>query len=142
MALNKVMVIGNLGKDPEIKYLQDGQAVANFSVAVNENWTDKAGKKQEKVEWIRVVVWGKTAENCAKYLSKGKQVFIEGKMQTREWMDKEDKKNYITEVQALNVQFLGHKESGERPPHTADLPGAAQLGQQSTPFNNTDDIPF
>ena len=83
--LNKVMLIGNLGKDPEVRYTPSGQAVANFNIATNESWTDKAGQKQERTEWHRIVVWGKAAELCGEYLSKGRQVYIEGKLQTREW---------------------------------------------------------
>lgn len=148
MALNKVMVIGNLGQTPELKYTPAGQAVTNFSVAVNENWTDKQGQKQERTEWIRVVVWGKVAENCAKFLTKGRPVFVEGKMQTRIWDDKDGKKQYTTEVQALNVQFLGSKDGGgsrapepsdkDAPPHA----GVAAPAPTQAPSFSNEDIPF
>jgi single-strand DNA-binding protein len=109
--LNKVMLIGNLGKDPEVRYTQNSQPVASFSLATSESWTDKAGQKQEKTEWHKIVVWGKQAELCGQYLSKGRQVFVEGKLQTREWTNKEGAKQYTTEVVALQVTFL---QGGER----------------------------
>lgn len=105
--INKVILIGRLGQDPEVRYTTNGGAVANFSLATNESWTDKSGQKQERTEWHRVVVWGKLAEICGQYLSKGRQAFIEGKLQTREWNDKDNNKRYTTEIVAQNVQFLG-----------------------------------
>jgi single-strand DNA-binding protein len=106
MSLNKVMLIGNLGSDPDLRYTQGGSAVANFNLATNEKWTDKSGQLQEKTEWHRIVVWGKQAENCGKYLKKGRQIFVEGRLQTRDWEDKDGKKRYTTEIKADNVQFL------------------------------------
>ncbi len=105
--VNKVILIGNLGADPEVRFTPGGQAVANFRVATNESWTDKNQQKQERTEWHRIVVWGKLAELCGEYLKKGRQAYIEGRLQTREWTDKEGKKNYTTEVVANQVQFLG-----------------------------------
>ncbi len=106
--INKAMIIGRLGQDPEVKYTPNGQAVANFTVATSENWTDKAtGSKQERTEWHRIVVWGRLAELCKDYLKKGRQVYIDGRLQTRSWDDKEGKKRYITEIVANTVQFLG-----------------------------------
>jgi single-strand DNA-binding protein len=110
--LNKVMLIGNLGKDPEVRYTPGGQAVANFNIATNESWTDKSGSKQERTEWHRIVVWGKTAELCGEYLSKGRQVYIEGRLQTREWTNKEGAKQYTTEIVANQVLFLSGGERG------------------------------
>jgi single-strand DNA-binding protein len=110
--VNRVMLIGNLGADPEVRFTPSGQAVANFRIATNESWVDKAGQKQERTEWHRIVVWGKQAELSGEYLKKGRQCFIEGKLQTREWVDKEGKKNYTTEVVAQNVQFLGGGAGG------------------------------
>jgi single-strand DNA-binding protein len=110
--VNKVILIGNLGRDPEVRFTPGGQAVANFTIATNESWTDKQGQKQERTEWHRIVVWGKLAELCGEYLSKGRQCFVEGRLQTREWTDKEGKKNYTTEVVAQNVQFLGARGEG------------------------------
>jgi len=113
--VNKVILIGNLGKDPEVRFTSGGQAVANFTIATNDSWTDKQGQKQERTEWHRIVVWGKLAELCGEYLSKGRQCFVEGRLQTREWTDKEGKKNYTTEVVAQNVQFLGARGDGAGP---------------------------
>jgi single-strand DNA-binding protein len=110
--VNKVILIGNLGADPEVRFTPGGQAVANFRVATNESWTDKQGQKQERTEWHRIVVWGKLAELCGEYLKKGRQAYVEGRLQTREWTDKENKKNYTTEVVAQTVQFLGGRAEG------------------------------
>lgn len=106
--INKVILIGNLGADPEVRFTPSGQAVANFRIATSESWTDKnSGQKQERTEWHRIVVWGKLGELCGEYLKKGRQCYVEGRLQTREWTDKENKKNYTTEVVANTVQFLG-----------------------------------
>ncbi len=111
--INKVILIGNLGADPEVRFTPSGQAVANFRIATSESWTDKSsGQKQERTEWHRIVVWGKLGELCGQYLKKGRQAYIEGRLQTREWTDKEGKKNWTTEVVAQNVQFLGGKPEG------------------------------
>ncbi|CAM3283594.1 single-stranded DNA-binding protein [Corallococcus sp. ZKHCc1 1396] len=111
--VNKVILIGNLGADPEVRFTPGGQAVANFRIATSESWNDKNGQKQERTEWHRIVVWGKLAELCGEYLKKGRQCFVEGRLQTREWMDKENKKNYTTEVVATSVTFLGGRDAGE-----------------------------
>jgi single-strand DNA-binding protein len=105
--VNKVILIGRLGQDPEVRYTSSGGAVANFSLATSESWNDKQGQKQERTEWHRVVVWGKIAELCGQYLSKGRQAYIEGRLQTRDWLDKEGHKRYTTEIVAQTVQFLG-----------------------------------
>lgn len=105
--VNKVILIGRLGQDPEVRYTPSGQAVANFSMATSENWTGKDGQKQERTEWHRIVVWGRLAELCKDYLRKGRQVYIDGKLQTRSWDDKDGKKRYTTEIVANTVQFLG-----------------------------------
>ena len=110
--VNKVILIGNLGKDPEVRFTPSGAAVSNFNIATNESWTDKSGQKQERTEWHRIVVWGKLAELCGEYLKKGRQCYVEGRLQTREWTDKEGKKNYTTEVVAQTVQFLGGGAGG------------------------------
>ncbi len=110
--INKVILIGNLGKAPEVRFTPSGQAVANFTMATSESWNDKSGQKQERTEWHRIVVWGKLAELCGQYLTKGRQAYVEGRLQTREWTDKEGKKNYTTEVVAQTVQFLGGKGEG------------------------------
>lgn len=115
--VNKVILIGRLGGDPEVRYTTNGGAVANFNLATNENWTDKNGQKQERTEWHRVVIWGKMAELCGQYLSKGRQAYVEGRLQTREWNDKEGNKRYTTEIVAQSVQFLGGP--GERASSTS-----------------------
>ncbi len=111
--LNKVMLIGNLGRDPEIRYSQQGMAVVNFSIATSEQWTDKnTGEKQEKTEWHRVVAFGKPAEILEKYLSKGNQVYIEGRLQTRNY-EKDGQTHYITEIVVSNFQFLGGRSDNQ-----------------------------
>ncbi len=140
--VNKVILIGNLGKDPEVRATPSGAMVANFSVATNESWTDKNGQKQERTEWHRIVVWGKTAELCGQYLKKGRQAYIEGKLQTREWNDKEGKKNYTTEVVAQTVQFLGGPGGGgERPDRGGNDFSSPPNDDQNAPPPG-DDIPF
>jgi single-strand DNA-binding protein len=111
--VNKVILIGNLGRDPEVRYTQGGAAVANFTLATNEVWTDKGGERQERTEWHRIVVWGKQAEIVREHLSKGKQVYVEGSLQTRQWDDREGNKRTTTEVKALKVVMLGRPEPGE-----------------------------
>lgn len=107
MSVNKVIIVGRLGQDPELRMTATNQGVCNFSVATSESWTDKMGQKQERTEWHRVVVWGKLADLCHQYLKKGRQVYLEGKLQTRSWDDQNGQKRYTTEVQAQTVQFLG-----------------------------------
>lgn len=106
-SVNKVILIGNLGADPEVRFTPGGQAVCELRMATNESWTDKNGAKQERTEWHRIVVWGKQAENCGKYLSKGRTAYVEGRLQTRQWDDKDGNKRYTTEIVADRVQFLG-----------------------------------
>lgn len=109
--VNKVIIVGNLGKDPEVKAA--GQStVANFSLATSESYTDKSGAKQEKTEWHRIVAWGKLAELAGQYLKKGRQVYVEGKLQTREW-EKDGQKKYTTEIVASNITFLGGKQESK-----------------------------
>ena len=111
--LNKVMLIGRLGRDPEIRYSQQGTAVVNFSIATSEQWTDKnTGDRQEKTEWHRIVVFGKQAETCEKYLSKGRQIYVEGRLQTRSW-EKDGQTHYTTEVVVSNFQFLGDRSDNQ-----------------------------
>ena len=106
-SLNKVMIIGNLGADPELRYTNNNQAVTTLSVATHEAWGGKDGsERQERTEWHKVVVFGRTAENCANYLKKGRSVFVEGRLQTRDWEDKDGNKRYTTEIVANTVQFL------------------------------------
>ncbi len=138
-SLNRVILIGNLGRDPEVKYMQNGTAVANLSVATNEAWTDKSGEKQERTEWHRVVVWGKQAEICGQHLAKGKQVFVEGSLQTRSWDDREGKKRYTTEIRASRILMLGRPEGPrtEGPRAEAEIPAP-----ESGPEMSDDEVPF
>lgn len=112
MSVNKVLIIGRLGTDPELKYTPSGVAVCNFSVATSENWTDKSGQKQEKTEWHRMKAFGKTAELINQYLNKGSQAYFEGSLQTRMW-EKDGHKNYTTEVNIKSVQFLGGRDTSK-----------------------------
>src|SRR5688572_10496022 len=110
--VNKAILVGNLGADPEVRFTPGGQAVANFRIATSESWNDKSGQKQERTEWHRIVVWGKLAELCGEYLKKGRQCFVEGRLLTREWTNKEGQKQYTTEVVAQQVTFLGGRPEG------------------------------
>jgi single-strand DNA-binding protein len=110
--VNKAILVGNLGRDPELRHTPNGQAVVNFTLATSETWTDKSGERVERTEWHRIVVWGKTAEMCNQYLSKGRTVYVEGRIQTREWEDKEGNKRYTTEINANTVNFIGPRSDG------------------------------
>jgi single-strand DNA-binding protein len=115
MSVNKVILVGNLGKDPELRYTQSGVAVVNFSMATTERYKDKDGNNQDKTEWHNIVAWRGLAEVCSKFLTKGKQVYIEGKSQTRSYDDTDGNKRYITEIVADNMQMLGGKS--DNPPN-------------------------
>lgn len=140
-SVNKVILIGNLGSDPEVRYTQGGSAVANFNIATNESWTNKDGKREERTEWHRIVVWGKQAELCGEYLSKGRTVYIEGRLQTREWNDKDGNRRFTTEVVAVRTQFLGGRGegAGQGAPSEAAAPAAVEA---APPVDVDDDIPF
>ena len=137
--INKVIIVGRLGNDPEIKTLPSGQVMAQFSVATSENWTDKEGQKQERTEWHRVVVWSKLADICGKYLSKGRQVYVEGRLQTRSWEDQQGQKRYTTEVVGATVQFLGSARDQQQV--TNNDFGPQDFGPEPK-FDNTDEVPF
>jgi len=139
-SINKVILIGNLGRDPELRYTQSGQAVANFSLATTDRFSNREGDRQERTEWHRVTVWGKTAENCAQYLNKGRSVYVEGRLQTREWEDKEGQKRRTTEVIAQTVQFLGGRGQGAGGAAGAGEGGRGDLREEPPPPG--DDIPF
>jgi single-strand DNA-binding protein len=104
--INKAIIVGRVGQAPELRHTPGGAPVTNFTVATNENWTDKSGKKEERTQWHRIVVWGKLADFCGAHLTKGQQVYVEGKLQTREW-EKDGVKRYVTEIQAQTVVFVG-----------------------------------
>jgi len=132
------MVIGNLGKDAELRFTQTGRPVCSFRMATNEQWTKEDGTKGEHTEWHSIVLWGKTAENIAKYLTKGKQVYVEGKLRTRSWEDKEGVTRYTTEIIAQVIQLLGSGNGGNRPPHPAegdtDEMPAVSIPDEDIPF--------
>ena len=141
--VNKAILVGNLGRDPELRYTASGQAVANFTLATTEKWTNKNGEREERTEWHRIVVWGKQAEHCAQYLSKGRSVYVEGRIQTREWEDKEGQKRKTTEISAQTVTFLGGRrdaDGGTGAPPPSDSGGGGMGG--STPRPPDDDVPF
>jgi single-strand DNA-binding protein len=146
-SLNKVMLIGNLGRDPEVRYTQNGTAVANFTMATTDRWTDSTGERREKTEWHRIVTWAKQAEIVGEYLKKGRQVYVEGSLQTREWTDRDGQKRYTTEVRAQRVQMLGSR--GESGKDDSSPVGAGREKFQGTSAAdpgaggyNEDDIPF
>jgi single-strand DNA-binding protein len=148
--VNKVIIVGRLGADPEVKAVGQGSTVTRLNVATSENWMGKDGQKQERTEWHRIVVWGKLAEICGKHLSKGRQVYIEGRLQTRSWEDPQGQKKYATEIVANAVQFLGGA-SGERTEGASNNNngrsnsnedfGFQDFGPEPS-FNSNDDIPF
>ena len=139
--VNKVILIGNLGANPELRYTQGQQAVANLRLATTEKWTDKSGQKQEATEWHRVVVWGKQAEICGQYLTKGRQVYIEGSIRTRQWQDQQGQKRFTTEIVARNIQMLGGRSESRPDDVGATVPPDDSVGAD---FGGgpDDDIPF
>jgi len=155
-SVNKVILIGNLGRDPEVRYLPSGDAVANLNVATTEKWKDKNGEQQEQTEWHRVAFFGRQAEICSEYLRKGSQVYIEGRLQTRKWTDKDGNERYTTEIRGDRMQMLGARTagSGAEPPArdvareaepSASTPASPKSsgGKKQSNFDDLDDdIPF
>ena len=153
-SVNKVILVGNLGRDAEVRYTSGGTAVATLSLATTDVWTDKSGQRQEKTEWHRVVLWGKTAETLQEYLLKGRQIYVEGRLQTRQWDDRDGNKRYTTETRADRVVLLGGRGGGGAPGRgeQSDQGTAPGRGEQSDqgmapgpndPVELTeDDIPF
>ena len=143
--INKAIIVGSLGKDPEVRYMPDGSAVANFSIATSEDWKDKStGEKKERTEWHRIVAFRKLGEICGEFLSKGKLVYIEGRIQTRSWDDKDGNKRYTTEIVASDMQMLGSKDEGSKRPSgefDSGFRGAGNMGRPEGPPGD-DDIPF
>ena len=149
MSVNKVILVGNLGKDPELRYTSAGTAVATFSLATSERYKDKSGEQQDKTEWHNIVTWRNLAEICGKYLHKGKQVYIEGRIQTRSYDDRDGNKKYMTEIVADQMQMLGSKgdDGGSRGRQNDNYdqrpePQAEEPKVSEPPFNPDDDIPF
>lgn len=140
--INKVILIGRLGTDPEVKNISPTATVARLSLATSESWTDKEGQKQERTEWHRVVVWGKLAELCGKYLTKGRQVYVEGRLQTRSWEDQQGQKKYTTEIVANTVQFLGAAGETRDLSSTSSNTSANDNFGPEPSFNSDEEIPF
>jgi single-strand DNA-binding protein len=146
-SLNKVMLIGNLGRDPEIRYTPDGSPVANFSIATTDYWTDKSGTRQERTEWHNIVAWTRLADLSKRFLAKGKQVYVEGRLRTREWTDRDGNKRRTTEIIASQMVLLGSRgEAAEQAPATAPQPAAAAYSEPEPAIEEggiTDaDLPF
>lgn len=142
--INKVILVGNLGQDPEVRYSANGNPVANFSMATSESWNDKEGQRQERTEWHRIVAWGKLAGICGEYLTKGRQAYVEGKLQTRSWEDREGRKRYTTEVVASQVLFLGNREgasAGDRAEVGLSRSEAGKYDYGPPPMTD-EDVPF
>lgn len=153
MSFNKIIIVGNLGRDPELRYTPQGNAVCNFSMATNEKKRDKAGEMQDVTTWFRVTLWGKQAENASKYLTKGSPVYIEGRLRVEDWTDRDGKERYTLEVQGTDMQFLGggarSEEYGRDDVGDAEFAGPAQPssgasggGGFARPAAADDDIPF
>ena len=139
-SVNKVILVGNLGRDAELRYTPGGAPVATLNMATTEVWNDKGGQRQEKTEWHRVVLWGKTAESLAEYLVKGKQIYLEGRLQTRQW-EKDGQKHYTTEVKADKIVLLGGGRGGGRDMDRGDSCGYQDPMANAAPVTD-DDIPF
>ena len=132
--INKAIIVGYLGRDPELRNTQTGQSVCELSIATSERWTDRSGQAQERTEWHRVVVWGKMAEACSQYLSKGSQAYVEGRLQTRKWEDRDGNTRYTTEIVASKVIFLSSGSGGNRAQQDEPM--------DSPPPRDDDDLPF
>jgi single-strand DNA-binding protein len=151
-SVNKVILVGNLGRDAELRYTPGGAAVATLNMATTEVWNDKAGQKQEKTEWHRVVLWGKSAETLSEYLTKGKQIYVEGRLQTRQWDDKDGNKRYTTEIRGDRIVLLsgggGGMGAGRSQARGAGAGAPAGGGEHMEPMGEPiteltdDDIPF
>jgi len=153
-SVNKVILIGNLGRDPEVRYMPSGDAVATLNLATTEKWKDKSGEQQEQTEWHRVSFFGRQAEICGEYLRKGSQIYVEGRLQTRKWTDKDGNERYTTEIRGDRMQMLGGRggagapEPMAREPEMAPVEGApkkpaAPSGKKAGNFDDMDDdIPF
>ncbi len=144
-SLNKAMIIGRLGQDPEVRYTQSNTAVANMSIATSERYKDSQGEWKENTEWHRVVAWGRTAEICQEYLKKGSQVYIEGPIQTRKWEDKDGQTRYTTEIKALTMTMLDSKGSGggnasQKPQDSKPVSSSVDLNEDLDDID--DDLPF
>jgi single-strand DNA-binding protein len=141
--LNQAQIIGNLGRDPETRYLPSGEAVCNFSVATTERWKSKTGDQQESTEWHRINAFGKLAEICSQYLAKGSLVFVQGKITTRKWTDKDGVERYSTEIRAENMKMLGGKSDRPEQEKPLNQPAPKAASKAGSGFDDMDDdIPF
>jgi len=153
-SVNKVILIGNLGADPEVRYMPSGDAVANLRIATTENWKDKGGEKQEKTEWHRVSFFGRQAEICGEYLKKGSAIYVEGSLQTRKWQNKEGQDQYTTEIRGDRMQMLGGRSGSNSfevvdndndrgaPPAQSSAGGGSSRPAAGSINDMDDDIPF
>lgn len=145
MSVNKVILIGRLGADPEVRTTAGGTSVASLSIATDESWTDKNGERQKKTEWHRVVAWGRTAELCGEYLKKGREVYIEGRLETRKWQDKDGQDRYTTEIKADSVKFIGGRDDGDGKAQGGkgqQQTGGSGFTQAAPPDISDDNLPF
>lgn len=132
-SVNKVILVGNLGRDPEVRFMPNGEAVCNFSIATTDSWKDKNGQKQERTEWHNIVMYRKLAEIAGEYLKKGRPVYVEGRLQTRKWQTKEGQDRYTTEIIADQMQMLGGRAEGSNTYEVMDEPGYDDAPRQSAP---------
>jgi single-strand DNA-binding protein len=139
-SVNKVILVGRLGKDPEVKYTQAGVPVARFTLATDESWKDQSGEKQQRTEWHNIVAWRKLAEICGQYLNKGKLIYLEGRLQTRSWEDKEGNKRYTTEIQADNMVMLSARTDESRQEKSTAAAASSNSGFE--PEITDEDVPF
>ena len=143
MGVNRVILVGNLGADPETKKTASGQTVTLFNLATSRNWVNSEGQKQQHTEWHRIVVWGKLAETCSEYLSKGRQVYIEGRLQTRSWEDDKGQKKYTTEVVAAQVLFLGSpSQSAEKTTQAKTYQNEPEFSAEKENAQASENLPF
>src|SRR6266566_3787639 len=141
-SVNKVILVGNLGRDAELRYTPGGAAVATLNMATTEVWNDKGGQRQEKTEWHRIVLWGKQAESLQEYLTKGKQIYVEGRLQTRQWDDKDGNKRYTTEIKADRITLLGGGGGGAGRSQPMDRGASIDRGGVSVPHGGGDEPPM
>ena len=142
-SVNKAIILGNLGRDPELRYMPNGDAVANISIATTETWKDKEGNKQEKTEWHKVTFYRRLAEIAGEYLKKGSQVYVEGRLETRKWQDKDGQDRYTTEIIASEMKMLGSRGGSDAAPATPRPASQAKAPTDGGPLGEfDDDIPF
>ena len=138
--VNKAIIVGNVGQDPDTKYTQDGKPIANLSIATSESWKDKQGQRQERTEWHRVVFYGKLAEIVDSYVKKGTKLYVEGSIHTRKWQDKDGQDRYTTEIKGREMQMLDSRDSAPAPQQPAQQPAPQNVPPSMDSFD--DDIPF